>query len=644
MGRYSSDDPEVMRQHVRAAKAAGISGFIVSWKSTEVNNRRLRRLADVARAERFTLSVIYQGLDFERHPLPVDRVAQDLRYYADAYAPDPVFRATDRPLLIWSGSWMFSVADMERAIAPIRSTVRVLASEKDEEGYTRVAPVVEGNAYYWSSVDPAQNPDHAAKLASMGQVVHRDRGLWLAPFAPGFDARLLGGTRAVDRRDGQTLREEYAAAVASAPDALGLISWNEFSENTHVEPSEAFGNRYLEVLGDLAEAPLAVLGEPALDSSASSGSSPSPVGGYVLAGFGGGGALLLLGLALLRRRRSGTDRAPRRRRPSTRTVRAGTAIVLVGAATAALLAVRAAPSGGRAGVVKAATTYFAGDKPVRDPAGVVVAAAGDIACAPDTAGPGSEEQNSATRCQEHTTADIVRSMQPDAVLALGDLQYPNGTLERFRTGYDLSWGAFKNITYPVPGNHEYGTRGAAGYFDYFGPAAGAREAGYYSYDLGGWHIVALNSECGRVGGCGPGSPQERWLAADLAAHPAGCTLAYWHRPRFSSGHHGSDPNYAAFWTTLHAAGADLVLGGHDHDYERFAPLAPDGTLDQRGIRQFVVGSGGDSFYKLHEPQAGREVGIASAPGVLRLVLRPGGYEWAFQTADGAPDRGTGECH
>jgi hypothetical protein len=268
LGRYSSADPEVMRRHVRAAKAAGITGFIVSWKSTEENDRRLRALADVARSERFTLAVIYQGLDFDRDALPVDRVGADLRFYRDTFARDPVFHVLGRPLLIWSGTWKFSHDEVASAVAPIRADVAVLASEKDNAGYTRVADVVDGNAYYWSSVDPTQFAGFGERLTQMSELVHRSGGIWVAPFAPGFDARLVGGTRAVNRRDGATLRAEYEAAVRSSPDVLGLISWNEFSENTHVEPSLRFGDRYLQVLREILTTPVdTAVGEAAQDSS-----------------------------------------------------------------------------------------------------------------------------------------------------------------------------------------------------------------------------------------------------------------------------------------------------------------------------------------------------------------------------------------
>ena len=265
LGRYSSDEPEVMRKHVQWAKRAGIDGFIVSWKSTPVLNRRLERLAEVAAAQRFKLLVIYQGLDFERRPLPAARVARDLDTFVGRYASDEVFNVFGRPLVIWSGTPEFSRADLARVTTPRRRRLLILASERNLDGYRRVADVVDGNAYYWGSVDPSTYPGYAEKLAEMGKAIHARHGLWIAPAAPGFDARLIGGREVVERRDGATLREELDAATGSAPDAVGVISWNEFSENTHIEPSRAYGSRYLEVLGDARGATLPELRE--FDSS-----------------------------------------------------------------------------------------------------------------------------------------------------------------------------------------------------------------------------------------------------------------------------------------------------------------------------------------------------------------------------------------
>jgi Glycosyl hydrolase family 99 len=282
LGRYSSDDEAVMRTHVRWAKAAGIDGFIVSWKSTEPLNRRLEQLMRVARQEDFKLAIIYQGLDFSRHPQPVARVAADLDRFVERYAGDPVFELFDRPLVIWSGTWEFSAADIGAVTRPLRNYLLVLGSEKSAEGYRRIARLVDGDAYYWSSVNPATNRNHAPKLNEMGTLVHANQGLWIAPAAPGFDARLVGGSTVVERRDGATLREQFQAAIGSSPDAVGLISWNEFSENSHVEPSRQFGSRYLKVLAGMQET--AVDGLPQFDSSEPSGRSDRPTALLLVAG------------------------------------------------------------------------------------------------------------------------------------------------------------------------------------------------------------------------------------------------------------------------------------------------------------------------------------------------------------------------
>jgi phospholipase C len=256
LGRYSSDDRDVMRKHVEWAKRAGIDGFIVSWKSTPVLNRRLKRLAEVAGAQRFKLLVIYQGLDFEREPLPAGRVARDLDVFRSRYADAPAFNFFPKPLVIWSGTPKFSRAELASVTQRARRSLLILASERNVDGYRRVADLVDGNAYYWGSVDPATYPGYAEKLAKMGRAIHARGGLWIAPAAPGFDARLVGGSSVVQRRDGATLRSELDAATRSEPDAVGLISWNEFSENTHVEPSERYGSRYLDVVADVRGARL----------------------------------------------------------------------------------------------------------------------------------------------------------------------------------------------------------------------------------------------------------------------------------------------------------------------------------------------------------------------------------------------------
>jgi len=251
LGRYSSSDLDVMRQHVKWAKAAGIKGFIVSWKSTDKLNQRLEQLMQVANEESFKLAIIYQGLDFYRDPLPVEQVDADLSYFIDHYAEDQAFDIYEKPLMIWSGTWKFSREEIENVVLGKREQLLILASERNVDGYSRLADLVDGNAYYWSSVNPDTFPGYPEKLTAMGETVHANGGLWIAPAAPGFDARLIGGETVVDRKDGQTLQIQFSAAVQSSPDAIGLISWNEFSENSHIEPSQDFGDLYLEVIAEI---------------------------------------------------------------------------------------------------------------------------------------------------------------------------------------------------------------------------------------------------------------------------------------------------------------------------------------------------------------------------------------------------------
>jgi acid phosphatase type 7 len=233
---------------------------------------------------------------------------------------------------------------------------------------------------------------------------------------------------------------------------------------------------------------------------------------------------------------------------------------------------------------------------------------------------------------------------PGTVAALGDLAYERGSDAEFRRCYVRSWGRHRDRTRPALGNHDYGTPGAGGYFRYFGDAAGPRR-GFYSYDLGSWHVVVLNSNCRPAGGCRAGSPQERWLRADLASNPARCTLVYAHHPRFSSGLHGSDATLRDLWDTLYAAGADVVLGGHDHHYERFRLLTPTGRVDlERGLRQFVVGTGGRSLRPVFSPLPASERYRHTDYGVLVLRLRADGYSWRFvPVAGGNFDEGSAKC-
>ncbi|MCC9076621.1 DUF4832 domain-containing protein [Litorilinea aerophila] len=257
-----------------------------------------------------------------------------------------------------------------------------------------------------------------------------------------------------------------------------------------------------------------------------------------------------------------------------------------------------------------------------------------------------------SRSQDEATAQLLDGIA-GTVFTLGDNAYPDGTLTQFQECYGPGWGRHKGRTRPAPGNHDYHVPGAAGYYTYFGEAASPLDAGctsdckgYYSYDLGDWHIIVLNSEIDR----GADSPQVQWLRADLAANPRTCTLAYWHKPRFSSGRHGNNRSVRAFWEVLYEYGADVVLSGHDHTYERFAPQDPEGQADPaRGIRQFVVGTGGASLYSFSEIQPNSEVRNDTAWGVLKLTLHPDRYDWEFipatvsQDAPTFTDAGSANC-
>ncbi len=285
----------------------------------------------------------------------------------------------------------------------------------------------------------------------------------------------------------------------------------------------------------------------------------------------------------------------------------------------------------------------------------VIAAAGDIACDPASSA-FNNGNGTSSACRQLYTSNLLVNAGLSAVIDLGDNQYYCGGYQAFVNSYALSWGRVFDITHPSVGNHEYLTSGgtgcttantgAAGYFQYFGSAAGSPGQGYYSYDVGTWHIIVLNTQCSQVGGCGATSSQGKWLASDLAAHPSQCTLAYWHIPLFSSGGRANS-NSKPFWQMLYNANADVILDGHDHIYERFAPQDPNGNYDPtRGIVQFTVGTGGANHTSIVSTAANSLVRNASTFGVLMLTLHANSYDWQFVPEAGKTftDSGTGYCH
>jgi calcineurin-like phosphoesterase family protein len=284
----------------------------------------------------------------------------------------------------------------------------------------------------------------------------------------------------------------------------------------------------------------------------------------------------------------------------------------------------------------------------------VIAAAGDIACDPAN-GNFNAGYGTSANCRQKYTSDLLLNSGLSGVLLLGDNQYDCGGYKAFLQSYDLSWGRVKGITHPAVGNHEYTTSGtdcdphdqAAGYYQYFGNAAGQLGQGYYSYDIGTWHIIALNSNCTDAGGCSSSTPQGQWLTNDLKTHSNQCVLAYWHIPLFSSGGRASS-NSQSFWNTLYAYGADVILNGHDHIYERFAPQNATGSEDNsRGVREFIVGTGGANHTSLAKVAANSQIHDTTTYGVLRLTLHAASYDWWFarDTASGTfADSGSASCH
>jgi hypothetical protein len=282
-----------------------------------------------------------------------------------------------------------------------------------------------------------------------------------------------------------------------------------------------------------------------------------------------------------------------------------------------------------------ANTFVVNEGGTSTPPAPTIVSAGDIAgCGGTTSG-------------EFQTAALIEGQPNATVLSLGDHAYPNGTPAEFANCYGPSWGRFKDRTRPIPGGHEYNTPGAAGYYGYFGAAAGDPSKGWYSYDLGEWHIVALNAVCDKVG-CEAGSEQEQWLRQDLADHPTACTMALLHEPRFSSGAvHGGTTDMEPFWEALYEHGAEVVLSGDDHLYERFLPQTPYGDLDTAtGITQFVVGSGGFYLYDFAPTEPNSSYRLNTTYGVIKMTLESDGYSWKYLRTDGAPttDSGSAGCH
>jgi len=301
LGHYSSDDATVMRKHIEWAKAAGIQALNVSWKSTDRLNQRLAQLVQTAKSENFKLAINYEGLDQQRTPLPVAQVASDFDYFIAHYADEPVFKIYDKPMMVWAGSWKFSTTDIASVTQGRRDKLLILASDRDAAGIQRLNGMIDGDAYYFSSVNPETFPNYQAKLDAMSKAVHNQRGLWIASAAPGFDARDIDGTTVVDRKDGATLQAEMNVAWRSSPDAIGLISWNEFTENSYIEPSEKYGHKYLDMLDTIGKTQVPQISNLMMDSSdPGTGSEDFPMKAVALGMIG---TIILVSFVMIARRR-----------------------------------------------------------------------------------------------------------------------------------------------------------------------------------------------------------------------------------------------------------------------------------------------------------------------------------------------------
>jgi acid phosphatase type 7 len=258
---------------------------------------------------------------------------------------------------------------------------------------------------------------------------------------------------------------------------------------------------------------------------------------------------------------------------------------------------------------------------------------------------GAGDIASCSRTQDEATAKLLDAIA-GTVFTAGDNAYEKGSATEYANCYGPTWGRHKSRTRPVPGNHEYETSGASGYYGYFGSRAGDPSKGYYSFDIGSWHVVMLNSNCSSVGGCGATSAQNRWLRSDLDAHANGCTIAVWHHPRFTSTRSTPDGLTLPLWKTLYDEGAEIIINGHRHNYERFAPQAPDGTPSPYGIREFVVGTGGISLVGFSGAMRNSQVRNSQTYGVLKLTLHASSYDFAFLPIAGQTflDAGSGSCH
>jgi hypothetical protein len=642
LGFYDSSSTAVIQHHVRAMQYGGVEAGISSWWGPGHNTDK--RFGTILAATNAMASTFRWTLYYENESLGdpgVATLASDLAYIRDHYATNPAYFRVNGRFVVFvyadGGDACGMVDRWRQANAGINAYVVL----KVFSGYRFCSSQPDG----WHQYSPAVAAD--------------SQGGYSYSISPGFykadeSAPRLG--RDITRWN-QNVRDMVAS---NAPFQL-VVSFNEWGEGTATESADEWASSsgygdYLDALhldGQSSSSPPPPSPPPspppnqAPAASFSAAPNPALVGQTV--SFNGSASSDPDGsVANYRWDLDGDGSFETDSGSSASTSRAYSSAGDVTVRLQVTDNAGASADASRALTVNAPDPAPPPPPPSTDP---VIAAAGDIAC-----DPGSSSYNnglgSATECRQRPTSDLVTGAGLAAVLTLGDNQYDDGALSKFQASFDPTWGRVKGIIHPAVGNHEYQSSGATGYFDYYNGsgnltgAAGERGKAYYSFDIGAWHLIALNSNCSFVS-CAVGSAQEQWLRADLAAHPNACVLAYWHHPRFSSGTHGNNVSADPLWQALYDANADLVLNGHDHGYERFAPQTPAGAPDPaRGMRQFVVGTGGRNHYSFPSPQPNSQVRNADTFGVLRVTLHANGYDWHFVPEAGRTfaDTGTGNCH
>ena len=618
LGFYDGSNATVIRQHITAMQYGGIQAGIASWWGQgSRTDGRIALLLQGAAGTSFRWSIYYEN-ESQGDP-SVAQITNDLTYIRDKYGNDPSFLRINGHFVV------FVYADGADACGMVdrwkqANTVGAYIVLKVFSGYRNCTNQPDG----WHQYSPAVAADS-------------QRGYSYA-IAPGFWKK---GDAVRLARDLTRWNQNVHDMVASGAPFQLITTFNEWGEGTSVESAREWETNsgfgaYLDALhsnGNSAVVqpttvpPTQTLQPTATNVPPTQTSQPTAI----------------TVLPTQTARPTLTNVAPTQTSVATN-VASPTPLGPTASATANPIVSPTrtlAPTFTASPIPSPTRTATAVSGSNGDP---FIAAAGDIACDPSD-GSFNGGNGTASNCRQKAVSDLFVGRNFSAVLTLGDTQYENGSLTKYQQSFDPSWGRAKSIIRPSVGNHEYLTAGASGYYNYFGAAAGNPSQGYYSYNIGAWHLIALNSNCSQVGGCGAGSPQELWLKSDLAAHPTMCTLAYWHHPRFSSGEHGSNTSYDAFWRDLYAARAEIVLNGHDHDFERFAPQNPSGAADANGIQEFVVGTGGKNHYAFTTIQPNSVVRNPDTYGILKLTLHASSYDWQFVPEAGKTftDSGTRNC-